>query len=67
MAEDWITTAEAARLTGYTLYHLRYLIKIRKVKAKKWGREWQVDRASLLAYMRTAKELGEKRGPKKSD
>ena len=65
MATDWITTAEAAELSGYTLYHLRYLIKVGKVKAKKWGREWQVSRKSLLAYVGQVGKLGSKRGPKK--
>lgn len=64
---EWITTAEAVELTSYTLYHLRYLIKIGKVKGQKWGREWQVDRRSLLAYVKVAEKMGKKRGPKRSD
>ncbi len=64
---DWITTNEAAELSGYSPYHLRELIANGKIKAQKFGILWQVSRASLLAYMRQAEKMGEKRGPKKRD
>ncbi len=64
--DDWITTAEAARLSGYSTYHIRDLIRYGKVRAQKFGAVWQVDRRSLLAYAKSAGELGEKRGPKQS-
>ena len=62
--DDWITTAEAVTLSGYHIEHLRELARDQKIKAQKWGREWQVSRSSLLAYIRKAEKLGEKRGPK---
>lgn len=62
--DDWITTAEAVKLTGYHPKHLRRLLRSGHVKGKKWSREWQVSRTSLLAYIRQAERLGEKRGPK---
>jgi len=40
--EDWITMAEAAKLTGYHRNHILRLLEGGKVKAQKWGREWQV-------------------------
>jgi hypothetical protein len=64
MAQDWITTAEAVTLSGYHSVTLRKLLLSGKVKGKKWGREWQVSRASLLAYVRKVEKLGAKRGPK---
>jgi hypothetical protein len=64
MAQDWITTAEAVTLSGYHIVTLRKLLLAGKVKGKKWGREWQVSRISLLAYMRKIEKLGAKRGPK---
>lgn len=64
MTEDWITTAEACKLSGYSGYHIRYLVNTGKVKAQKFGEVWQIDRASLLAYMKKAEKLGAKRGPK---
>ncbi len=61
---DWITTKEATQLSGYTLVHIRRLVSAGKVKGQRWGRDWQVDRQSLLAYVKRAEQLGEKRGPK---
>jgi len=62
---DWITTAEAARLTDYHPDYIRKLIRGGKVKARKFGIVWQVNRGSLMAHARKAERLGEKRGPKK--
>ncbi len=64
MATDWITTVEAVKLSSYNAEHIRRLIRSQKVKAQKWGREWQISKASLLAYKRQSDKLGEKRGPK---
>ncbi len=64
MAEDWITTQQAAELTGYTLVHIRRLVETGKVKGQRFGRAWQVSRSSLLAYVKQVEKLGEKRGPK---
>ncbi len=64
MAQDFITTLEAAKLTGYSVTHIRVLTRLGKVKAQKWGNVWQVNKSSLLTYKRQADKLGEKRGPK---
>ena len=64
MAEDWITTAEAAKLSGHHPRHLQRLIREGKIEARKWGIQWQVNRASVLAYARSISKLGKKRGPK---
>ncbi len=64
MAEDWITTADAAELSGYHVDHLRDLLAEGRIKGKKWGREWMVSRESLAAYVRRVEKLGAKRGPK---
>lgn len=61
---DWITTAEAVRLSGYTGLHIRDLARRGRIKAQKWGNVWQVSKSSLLAYKQNADKLGEKRGPK---
>jgi excisionase family DNA binding protein len=61
----WITTQEAAKLTGYHPEHVRRLIKAGKVKGRKWARDWLVDRPSLQAYVRRVGALGRKRGPKR--
>lgn len=62
--EDWITTTEAAEISGYTRQHVRLLITSGKVKGQRFGREWQVSRSSLLAHAAKSEKLGAKRGPK---
>ena len=59
VVENWITTAEAKSLTGYNAEHIRRLIRSGKVKAKKWGKEWMVEKNSLIAYLKS-----EGRGPR---
>jgi excisionase family DNA binding protein len=64
MAQDWITTNEAAKISGYHCEYIRKLLQTGKVKGQKWGREWQISRSSLLAHIQKAEKLGAKRGPK---
>lgn len=64
---EWITTAEAVKLSGYHINHVRRLIAAGKIRAQKFGPTWQVDRRALLAYVKAAEKLGEKRGPKMGD
>ncbi len=65
--EEWLTTYEAARLANLDPDYIRKLVRAEKIKARKWGQSWQVQRASLLAYMKKSKEIGNKRGPRKID
>ncbi|MBN1135366.1 MAG: helix-turn-helix domain-containing protein [Anaerolineae bacterium] len=55
---EWITTAEAANLTGYSVQYIRRLIKKGCIHGKKWARDWLVDRASLLIYQQAMTRLG---------
>ena len=64
MAEEWITTAEAADLSGYHPNHIRRLLKQGSVDGRKWGQAWQVNRASLFTYLDRIRKIGKKRGPK---
>jgi hypothetical protein len=52
MADDWITTREATELSGYRADYLRTLIRQGRVKGRKYFVIWQVERRSLLAYLR---------------
>ena len=62
---DWITTQEAAELSGYHPEHLRRLIKQGDIKARKISIVWIINRQSLLEYVTQAKESGDnRRGPK---
>lgn len=56
--EGWVNTKEAAALTDYTRVYIRQLIKSRKVEAVKTGRDWLINRASLLAYKARMDTLG---------
>ena len=58
---DWITTREAAELSGYHVNHIRRLIRTNAIKAQKFGPILQVDRRSVLAYVRSAEKSEDKR------
>jgi len=61
---DWIGVTEAAKLTGYSAYHLRDLIKAGTLKAEKVITVWRINRASLDDYIKKQSQKG-RRGPKK--
>lgn len=65
--EEWLTTFEAAQLADYDPDYVRKLIRAKKIKARKWGWSWQVDRESLMEYVKTSESKGGKRGPKRID
>lgn len=66
MAEtEWITTKEAAEISGYHPVYLRELIRDGKVHGQKFGIVWQVNKQSLLSYLQQAQKSDDKRrGPK---
>lgn len=64
---DWITTKEAAELTGYSVQYIRRLMRQERVVARKWLRDWAISRKSLLEYKNKMDELGQaKHDPWKS-
>jgi len=66
--EGWITTREAAALTGYTTAYIRQLAIRGRVEAQKVGRDWLISRESLLAYKRKMDALGpQKHNPWRED
>ena len=62
--EDWLTTYEAVRISGYELDYIRKLIRAQKITGRKWGQSWQVSRTSLLAFRKSKEQQGQKRGRK---
>jgi excisionase family DNA binding protein len=53
MAEEiWLTTAQAAKESGYHVERIRELIREGKITARKFGPVWAVNRESLLVYVR---------------
>ena len=65
--DDWITTVEAAELSGYHIDHIRRLIRGGKIIARKWIRDWQVSRSSVIVYLEEVNQQGGRRGPKPAD
>lgn len=65
--EEWLTTFQAADLSGYHSNYIRKLLREGKVQGRKWGLSWQVNRISLLTFLEKAESLGAKRGPKRVD
>ena len=55
---EWITTKEAAELTGYSMARFRQLAKKGTVKAHKWGRDWFLEKSSVLEWAEDMKRLG---------
>ena len=58
---DWITTDEASQLSGYSIVHLRDLIRQKKIEAVKKGSAYWVKHASLTAYIEAAAAANDKR------
>jgi len=67
MPEEWLTTQEAAELSGYHIVTIRKLLNSGKLSGRKWGPVWQVSRQSLISYQILMNEQGQKRGPKSHD
>jgi excisionase family DNA binding protein len=64
MTDEWITTAEAAHLSGYHPNHIRRLIRAGEIEARKWGAALMIDRGSVLSYLKKIESQGSRRGPK---
>ncbi len=61
MTDDWITTSEAAAISGFHPEYVRRLVRNEQIRARKFGVIWQVDRKSLHDYLKKGKETGDKR------
>lgn len=65
MADDWITTREATKLSGYHPEYIRELIRTSKIQGRKFGIVWQIDKQSLMTYLQANTNSEDKRrGPK---
>ncbi len=63
MADDWISTSEASKLSRFHAEHIRKLIREKRIKARKFLTLWLVSRKSLTDYLKEqATTHGEKRG-----
>lgn len=53
-----IGTKEASTLTGYTASHIRQLAARSEIEAVKVGRDWLIDRNSIIEYKQEMESLG---------
>lgn len=65
MSEKWITTKEAAEISGYHVNHIRRLVRQKFIHAQKFGPILQISKQSLSEYLQAAQQSDDKRkGPK---
>lgn len=55
---EWITTNEAAELTGYSKDYFRKAISRGILKGLKRGRDWFLSKDEVLTYAETMRQLG---------
>ncbi len=55
---EWITTKEAAELTGYTTSYIRKAISRGLLGGQKLGRDWVLRKDEVLGYAEKMKALG---------
>jgi|GEM_PF-4383318 hypothetical protein len=48
---DFLTLKEASKHTGYNQDYIGQLVRAEKIKAKRVGKSWLVDRGSLVSYL----------------
>ena len=58
---QWLTTSEAAELTGYTRAHIRRMLIAKQIEGIKRGRDWLINRESILDHKRRMDALGPKK------
>lgn len=63
--DEWLTVQEAAKLTGYHAEYLRIMIREGKIRARKFGPIWAINKPSLLKYLQFAeKSVDRRHGPR---
>lgn len=58
---DYVTTAEAAQISGYTEDYVRKLARLKRIDASMKGGAYWIDAASLQAYLEWVKGEGTQR------
>ena len=65
---EWLNTSEGAELTGFSVDYVRRLARAGRIEARKVGRDWLIERASLLAFKAQMDRLGaQKHSPWRDD
>jgi excisionase family DNA binding protein len=58
---EWMTVSEAAEISGYNAEYLRRLIRNEIIDFRMFGFMYQVNRKSLLKYLKEAEKKSDKR------
>jgi hypothetical protein len=58
---EWITVTQAAEISGYNAVYLRRLIRARKIDYRMFSFMYQVNKKSLLNYLKEAGKKKDKR------
>ena len=61
ITQGWVNIREAAQETGYSAVYVRLLARQGRIEAQKVGRDWLINRASLLAFKAKMDRLGEQK------
>jgi hypothetical protein len=58
---EWITVTQAAEISGYNAEYLRRLMRNKKIEFRKFSFIYQVNKESLLNYLKEAEKTTDKR------
>ncbi len=58
---DYVTADEAAEISGYDVQHVRRLMRAQKIKGRKAGLVWLIERESMHEYLAKVEALGTKK------
>jgi len=55
---DYVTSEDAADISGYHVNYIRRLLRQGKLKGRKFGNVWFIVRESLQEYLRIVQQMG---------
>ena len=58
---ELITVKQAVELSGYKDHHIRDLLRSKRIKGKKWGNTWQVDKSVPTPLYPRRSEVGKQK------
>jgi len=65
---EWITTNEAAELTGYSSITMRQFAREGRLASMKRGRDWFLLKSAVLEYVQAMQQMGtDKHNPWRED
>ena len=60
--EEYITVAEASRLSGLSMRHVARLLRDGTIQGVKPGHDWLVRPSAVMEYLRQERKPGRKKG-----